>query len=150
MTDSFHFYHKDKAIMDEKCNFFFIFMKKVQTCPTIWDNLRVILHPETRILTIKTSIDMKTYIEISQPTTTSSILAIRMEKLQSLLQSLTSKFKGLSLRNRLILVALVMAMVALFFGCNLFSLILIALFLIALGVVINEFVEYIRFIRELD
>lgn len=93
---------------------------------------------------------MKTYIEISQPTTTCSILAIRMEKLQSLLQSLTSKFKGLSLRNRLILVALVMAMVALFFGCNLFSLILIALFLIALGVVINEFVEYIRFIRELD
>jgi flagellar biosynthesis component FlhA len=93
---------------------------------------------------------MKTYIEISQPTTTSSILAIRMEKLQSLLQSLTSKFKGLSLRNRLILVALVMAMIALFFGCNLFSLILIALFLIALGVVINEFVEYIRFIRELE
>lgn len=92
---------------------------------------------------------MKTYIEISQPTTTSSILAIRMEKLQSLLQSLTSKFKGLSLRNRLILVALVMAIVALLFGCNLFSLILIALFLIALGVVINEFVEYIRFIREL-
>ena len=93
---------------------------------------------------------MKTYIEISQPTTTSSILAIRMEKLQSLLQSLTSKFKGLSLRNRLILVALVMAIVALILGCNLFSLILVALFLIALGVVINEFVEYIRFIRELE
>jgi hypothetical protein len=73
-----------------------------------------------------------------------------VEKLQSLLQSLTSKFKALSLRNRLILVALVMAIVALFFGCNLFSLILIALFLIALGVIINEFVEYIRFIRELE
>ena len=93
---------------------------------------------------------MKTYIEISQPTTTSSILAIRMEKLQSLLQSLTSKFKGLSLRNRLILVALVMATATLILGCNLFSLSLIALFLIALGVVINEFAEYIRFIRELE
>jgi flagellar biosynthesis component FlhA len=93
---------------------------------------------------------MKTYIEISQPTTTSSILVTLVEKLQSSLQSLNAKVKALSLRNRLILVALVMAIVALFFGCNLFSLILIALFLIALGVVINEFVEYIRFIRELE
>ena len=93
---------------------------------------------------------MKTYIEISQPTTTSSILAIRMEKLQSSLQSLNDKVKALSLRNRLILVALVMATATLILGCNLYSLILIALFLIALGVVINEFVEYIRFIRELE
>ena len=93
---------------------------------------------------------MKTYIEISQPTTTSNQLITLVEKLQSSLQSLYAKVKGLSLQNRLLIVALVMAIVALFFGCNLFSLILIALFLIALGVVIREFVEYIRFIRELE
>ena len=39
--------------MDEKCIFFFIFMKKVQTCPMIWDNMLLILHPETKILIIK-------------------------------------------------------------------------------------------------
>ena len=93
---------------------------------------------------------MKTYIEISQPTATSSLLTTLVEKLQSSLQSLNAKVKALSLRNRLILVALVMATVTLILGCNLFSLILIALILIALGVVINEFVEYIRFIRELE
>ena len=93
---------------------------------------------------------MKTYIEISQPTTTSNLLVTLVEKLQSSLQSLNDKVKALSLRNRLILVALVMATATLILGCNLFSLILIALFLIALGVVINEFVEYIRFIRELE
>jgi hypothetical protein len=93
---------------------------------------------------------MKTYIEISQPTTTSNLLVTLVEKLQSSLQSLNPKVKALSLRNRLILVALVMATVTLILRCNLFTLILIALFLIALGVVINEFVEYIRFIRELE
>ena len=93
---------------------------------------------------------MKTYIEISQPTTTSNLLDTLVEKLQSSLQSLNAKVKALSLRNRLILVALVMATATLILGYNLFSLILIALFLIALGVVINEFVEYIRFIRELE
>ena len=93
---------------------------------------------------------MKTYIEISQPTTTSNLLVTLVEKLQSSLQSLNDKVKALSLRNRLILVALVMATATLILGYNLFSLILIALFLIALGVVINEFVEYIRFIRELE
>ena len=93
---------------------------------------------------------MKTYIEISQPATTSNLLVTLVEKLQSSLQSLNAKVKALSLRNRLILVALVMATVTLILGCNLFSLILITLFLIALGVVINEFVEYIRFIRELE
>ena len=93
---------------------------------------------------------MKTYIEISQPTTTSNLLVTLVEKLQSSLQSLNDKVKALSLRNRLILVALVMATATLILGCYLFSLILIALFLIALGVVINEFVEYIRFIRELE
>ena len=93
---------------------------------------------------------MKTYIEISQPTTTSSILAIRMEKLQSFLQSLCSKLKGLSLRKLIVLCALLFVIVALFLGCSLFSLILIALFIIALGVVINEFLQYIRFIRELE
>ena len=93
---------------------------------------------------------MKTYIEISQPTTTSNLLVTLVEKLQSSLQSLNAKVKALSLRNRLILVTLVMATVTLILGCNLFSLILIALILIALGVVINEFVEYIRFIRELE
>lgn len=93
---------------------------------------------------------MKTYIEISQPATTSNLLVTLVEKLQSSLQSLNAKVKALSLRNRLILVALVMATVTLILGCNLFSLILVALFLIALGVVINEFAEYIRFIRELE
>ena len=93
---------------------------------------------------------MKTYIEISQPTTTSNLLVTLVEKLQSYLQLLNDKVKDISLRNRLILVALVMATATLILGCNLFSLILIALFLIALGVVINEFIEYIRFIRELE
>ena len=92
---------------------------------------------------------MKTYIEISQPTQ-GNLLAIRLEKLQSLLQSLCGKLKGLSARILIILSALLFVIVALFLGCNLFALILIALFFIALGVVINEFVEYIRFIRELE
>ena len=92
---------------------------------------------------------MKTYIEISQPTQ-SNLLAIRLEKLQSFIQSLCSRVKGMSLRKCTILVALLSVIIALFFGCHPFALIMIPLFIIALGVVINEFVEYIRFIREME
>ena len=93
---------------------------------------------------------MKTYIEISQFTATSSLLITLVEKLQSSLQSLSCKVKGLSPRKGLILVALLIAIVALSLGCHPFALLMVALFIIALGVVINEFVQYIRFIRELE
>ena len=93
---------------------------------------------------------MKTYIEISQPSATSNLLTTLVEKLQSSLHTLSCKVKGLSLRKCLILVALVMAIVALSLGCHPFALFMVVLFLIALGVVINEFVEYIRFIREME
>lgn len=93
---------------------------------------------------------MKTYVEIGQPTTTGNLFATNMEKLQSFLQSLSSKVKNLSLRKSLIFIVFLIAVVALSIGCHPFSLLMVTLFVIALGVLINEFVQYIRFIREMD
>ena len=91
---------------------------------------------------------MKTYVEISQPTQ-SNLLAIRLEKFQSLIQSLSARVKGMSLRKCTILVALLSVIIALLCRCHPFALIMFPLFIIALGILVNEFVQYIRFIREM-
>lgn len=101
-----------------------------------------------KTLTIKPIIDMKTYIEISQPSA-SNLLSPRMENLQSSIQSSCGKMKSVSRKRWLILFGLLLLFVALHLECNLFSLIVIALFFIFLGVLINEFIQYLRFIREM-
>lgn len=102
-----------------------------------------------KTLTIKPIIDMKTYIEISQPSA-SNLLSPRMENLQSSIQSSCGKMKSVSRKRWLILFGLLLLFVALHLGCSLFSLIVIALFIIFLGVLINEFIQYLRFIREME
>lgn len=63
---------------------------------------------------------MKTYIEISQPTT-SRILAIHMVNLQSFIQSLCGKLRGVAPKKRIVFLALFVAIIALSLGCSPFS-----------------------------
>lgn len=93
---------------------------------------------------------MKNYIEISQPSA-NNLLATIMENLQSTIQSTCNKLKGASSKKRIALAMLLLFTIfTLFLGCSPFALVTIVLFVILLGILINEFVEYIRFIREME
>lgn len=91
---------------------------------------------------------MKTYIEISRPST-SKIITSHMMNLLSSVQASTDKKRALTWKKCIALLLLLVCL-ALHLGCNLFSIIMAALFFIALGVVINEFIQYIRFIRDME
>lgn len=92
---------------------------------------------------------MKTHVEISQQQANNSLDTHAMN-LHPSIHALRHQAKGMSTKKRLTLAALLLASLALYLGCSLFSLILIALFTIFLGVLINEFVQFIRFIRDLE
>lgn len=93
--------------------------------------------------------DMKTYIEISQPST-GKIFTNQVVSLVSFIQAAWSKKLVLSKKNSIALALLLCVCIALYLGCTLFSLIMVSLFFISLGVLINELVGYIRFIRDLE
>lgn len=93
---------------------------------------------------------MKTYIEISQPST-GKIFTSQVVNLVSFIQAVWSKKPVLSKKNTIALAFLLFFVcIALYFGCTIFSIIIVALFLISLGMVINEMIQYIRLIRELE
>ena len=92
---------------------------------------------------------MKTYIEISQPST-GKIFTNQVVNLVSFIQVVWSKKPVLSKKNTIALAFLLFVGIALYFGCTIFSIIIVALFLISLGMVINEIIQYIRLIRELE
>lgn len=92
---------------------------------------------------------MKTYIEISQPST-GKIFTNQVVNLVSFIQVVWSKKPVLSKKNAIALAFLFFVGIALYFGCTIFSIIIVALFLISLGMVINEMIQYIRLIRELE
>ena len=92
---------------------------------------------------------MKTYIEISRPSTSKIITNYMMNQLSSV-QSSADKKRVLTKKKCIALLLLLLVCLALYLGCNLFSIIIAALFFVALGVVINEFIQYIRFIREME
>ena len=92
---------------------------------------------------------MKTYIEISRPST-SKIITSDMVNLLSSVQSSADKKRTLSKKKCIALFRLLLVCLALYLGCNLFSIIIATLFFVALGVAINEFIQYIRFIRDME
>lgn len=92
---------------------------------------------------------MKTYIEISRPST-SKIITNYMMNLLSSVQASADKKRVLTKKKCIALLLLLLVCLALYLGCNLFSIIIAALFFVALGVVINEFIQYIRFIRDME
>ncbi len=92
---------------------------------------------------------MKTYIEISRPST-SKIIIGHVANLLSSVQTSADKKRALSKKKCIALVALLLICLALHLGCNLFSIIIVALFILSLGMVINEFIQYIRFIRDME
>ena len=92
---------------------------------------------------------MKTYIEISQPSTW-KIFTNQVVNLVSSIQVAWSRRPVLSKKNGIALALLFFVCIALYFGCTIFSIIIVALFLISLGMVINEMIQYIRLIRELE
>ena len=92
---------------------------------------------------------MKTYIEISRPST-SKIITSHMMNLLSSVQASTDKKRALTWKKCIALLLLLLVCLALHLRCNLFSIIMAALFFIALGVAINEFIQYIRFIRDME
>lgn len=94
-------------------------------------------------------IDMKTYIEISRPST-GKMLANQVVNLLSSIQRTSDKKRTLSKKKCIALIVLLLICLALHLGCSLFAIITIALFVISLAMVINEFVDYIRFIREME
>jgi hypothetical protein len=91
---------------------------------------------------------MKTYIEISQ-SYTGKILVNQVVNLLSAIQASSCMKRVISKKKCLALVSFLLVCLALYLGCNLFALILILLFIIFLGILINEFIQYIRFIREM-
>lgn len=92
---------------------------------------------------------MKTYIEISRPST-SKIITNYMMNLLSSVQTSADKKRARTKKKCIVLLLLLLVCLALYLGCNLFSIIIAALFFVALGVVINEFIQYIRFIRDME
>lgn len=92
---------------------------------------------------------MKTYIEISRPST-ARIITNQVVNLLSTIQSTCGKKRIASKKRAIILLVLLLFCCALLFGCSLFSLIIISFFIISLVMVINEFIQYIRFIRKME
>ena len=92
---------------------------------------------------------MKTYIEISRPST-GRIITNQVVNLLSTIQSACGKKRIASKKKAIILLVLLLFCCALLLGCSLFSLIIISFFIISLVMVINEFIQYIRFIREME
>lgn len=90
---------------------------------------------------------MKTYIEICQPST-NKILINNMINLLSSIQTACSRKRALSKKTCITLVGISFVCCALIFGCSPFSVIIVILFLASSGMLINELIQYIRFIRD--
>lgn len=86
---------------------------------------------------------MKNYIEFCQPST-GKILMNNMINFLSSLQTACNKKCALSKSKGITLVSLSLVSCALLFGCSLFSVIIVAFFLLTCGMLIHELRQYIR------